>query len=309
MMSPTSWSRRRFLQTAAGASFLLRPILAYPVGRYHRQNARIQGVGLTTYSLRQLMRYWRGETTSGHMEVLDFLDYCAETGVAAAELTAYFFKTPVDRGVLHEIRRRAHLLGIDLVAGAIGNNFTHPPGSAEARQQLEYTCSWIDHFAEMGIPVIRVFAGRPANGISVEQALENVAANLADALACAEKRGVMLGIENHDLTVNFDHLLRIIEQIDSKWLGVTFDSGNLTQTADPYAELKRIAPYAVSAQLKVQIPVDGKKQPADFEKIIAILKEAGYGGHLILEYEDDEAPLIAVPRHLEEIRQALKRSR
>lgn len=308
MMPPRSWSRRRFLQAAAGASLLLHPVLAYSQDRYNRPNGRIKGVGLTTYSLRQLMRYSRGQTTTGHMEILDFLDYCSATGIEAAELTAYYFQTPVERKTLHEVRRRAHLLGIDLAAGAIGNNFTHPPTSDEARKQLEYTCDWIDHYAEMGIPVIRIFAGRPAKGVSVEQALENVVANLTEALACAEKRGVMLGLENHDLTVDVDRLLHIVERIDSKWLGVTFDSGNLAPIADPYAELKRIAPYAVSAQLKVQIPVDGKKESADFDRIIAILKDAGYGGYLILEYEDDEDPLAAVPRHLQAIREALNRS-
>src|SRR5690606_36254183 len=120
-------SRRHFLKLAAGASLLLHPVVSHSAERLPRKNARIKGVGLTTYSLRNLMRYQRGKITDGKMDVLGFLDYCAETGVEAAELTSYFFKTPVQREALHEIRRRAHLLGIDLAAGAIGNNFSHPP--------------------------------------------------------------------------------------------------------------------------------------------------------------------------------------
>lgn len=301
-------SRRHFLKTVAGASFLLHPILGHSLERHSRKHARIKGVGLTTYSLRGLMRYQRGKTTHGPMDVLGFLDYCAETGVEAAELTSYYFETPVEREVLHEIRRRAHLLGIDLAAGAIGNNFSHPPGSKQARQELEYTFAWIDRFAEMGIPVIRVFAGRPPGGISVDAAISNVVANLKEALAHAGNRGVILGLENHDFARDIDQLLGIADRIDSKWFGITFDSGNLGPTADPYAELERIAPYAVSAQLKVMIPIQGEKKPADFDRIIAILKEAGYGGYLILEYEENEDPLVAVPRYMQEIREALKRT-
>lgn len=307
-MAQTSWSRRHFLKTVAGASLLLHPVFGYPITGFQRKHARIKGVGLTTYSMRSQMRYWRGETTNGHMEILDFLDYCAQTGVEAAELTSYFFKTPVEREVLHEIRRRAHLLGIDLVAGAIGNNFSHSPGSDLARQQLEYTFTWIDHFAEMGIPVIRVFGGRPPVGTSVDEAIKNVVVNLKEAVARAGDHGVMLGLENHDLTTNIDHLLRIVEQVDSKWLGITFDSGNLAPTPDPYADLERIAPYAISAQLKTMIPLDGEKQLADFDRIISILKEAGYGGYVILEYEEDEDPRVAVPRYMKQIRQALERN-
>ncbi|MEX2382712.1 MAG: sugar phosphate isomerase/epimerase family protein [Opitutales bacterium] len=308
MTNSIPYPRRRFLKAIAGAALLLPPAMALSVERYQREHARIKGVGLTTFSLRRHMRYWHGEPANGDMDILDFLEYCAKTGIETAELTSYFFKTPVEREYLHEIRRRAHLLGIDLAAGAIGNNFAHPPGSDEAQQQLEHAFTWINHFAEIGIPVIRVFAGRPPSGTSVDEAIENVVTNMEEALDYAGSRGVMLGIENHDFTTNVDNLLRIVEKIDSKWFGITFDSANLARPADPYADLARIAPYTISAQIKVMIPVDGEDQPADFDRIIAILKEAGYGGYLILEYEEAEDPLIAVPRYMKEIEEALARA-
>ncbi len=307
MIQSNPLPRRRFLQTVAGASALLlapsalRAAAPVPVPA---KSARIKNVGLTTYSFRSLMRYSRGKTTSGKMEIVDFLEYCADNEIPAAELTSYYFPLEFDRDYLLEIRRRAHLLGIDLAAGAIGNNFTHAPGNDEAKQQLELTTTWIDHFADLGIPVMRVFAGNPPRGISRENAVENVVANLHEALAHAAKRGVMLGLENHDLTTDIDLLLGIVKRIDSKWFGLTFDSGNLARTADPYGDLARLAPHAISAQLKVTIPVDGKHQPTDFAKILRILENAGYRGYAILEYEENEDPLVAVPRYLSKIRKA-----
>ena len=53
---------------------------------------------------------------------------------------------------------------------------------------------------------------------------------------------MMLGLENHDFVKNIDYLLRILKAIDSKWLGVIWDSANLSPTPDPYAQLERIAP-------------------------------------------------------------------
>lgn len=305
MVFPKICSRRHFLRAAVCAVLLLSPLTGFPIEKIERVNPRIKGVGLTTYSLRDQMHYNRGKTTSQTMEILGFLDYCAEHEIEAAELTAYYFKEPVEREYLYEVRRRAHLLGIDLAAGAIGNNFSFPPGSSEAKEQLAHTRTWIDHFSDLGIPVIRVFSGNPPKGMSEDEAIQNIVINLREALAYAGTRGVMLGLENHDFTSNVDRLLRVVKQIDSEWLGILFDSGNIRGTADPYAELERIAPYAVSAQIKVKVEVDGKRLQSDFDRVVKILREGGYGGYIILEYEESEDPLVAVPRYLEEIRHSL----
>ena len=109
---------------------------------------------------------------------------------------------------------------------------------------------------------------------------------------------VLLGVENHDFTTDIDRMLRILEAVDSPWFGLNFDSGNLAKTSDPYADLKRIAPHTVNAQLKIHIPRDGKKEPADFKRIVDILGEAGYRGYLVLEYEAGD-PFNEVPHYLD----------
>lgn len=55
----------------------------------------------------------------------------------------------------------------------------------------------------------------------------------------------------------------------------------------------------------MNITVDGKKQPADYERIIGILKAANYRGWLALEYEDKPDPKIAVPKHLDKLRKLI----
>jgi sugar phosphate isomerase/epimerase len=298
-------SRRAFVKTGAGLAFMLPAILTGAADPFQRPHPRISGLGLTTFSLRPHMRFWHGRPTAGKMDILDFLEYSAKLELDAAELTSYFFPPQVERAYTHEIRRRAHLLGLNLAAGAIGNNFSHPPGSEQAGAQLTYTRTWIDHFAEMGIPVIRIFAGNPPSGVSVEEAMEHVVIHLEEALDYAGRRGVMLGIENHNILRDVNRLLQILGKVESKWLGVTFDSGNLVPTPDPYGDLERIAPYAVSAQLKVMIPVNGRHEPADFERVIDILLQGRYSGPLILEYEEAEDPLTAVPRYIGQLRRIL----
>ena len=135
--------------------------------------------------------------------------------------------------------------------------------------------------------------------------MANVIANLEQAVAYAEKRGVMLGLENHDIMKNIDNLLHVITAIDSPWLGVTWDSANLTATPDPYAELAKIAPHAVTAQLKVMTQVNGKPSPADFTRMLKLLHDAKYRGYVVLEYEEKEEPYNAIPGFVKQVRKTL----
>ena len=84
--------------------------------------------------------------------------------------------------------------------------------------------------------------------------------------------------------------------------GVNLDTGNF-HGADPYADLAKIAPYAVNVQVKTEIaPAGGKKGDADLSREIAILRDAKYSGYVVLEYEAAEDPMVAIPRHIKTLR-------
>jgi sugar phosphate isomerase/epimerase len=150
--------------------------------------------------------------------------------------------------------------------------------------------------------VIRVFGGKPQGGTSEKQAVKNIIANLGIACDYAGDKGIILAIENHDFLTDVDRLLPIVEAIDTPWFGVNFDSGNIAPTDDPYSKLEQLAPYAANAQVKIEIPVNGKKQHADLGRIVNILKQANYAGYVTLEYEGKEDPYKAIPRYLKELR-------
>lgn len=287
----------------AGAALALPAMGIEP---FSRSGPRIKGLGMTTYSLKRYMKWWWGEQTAGDLDMLGFLDYCAELELDAAEITSYFFQTPLEKGYINQIKRRAQLHGLDIAGGAMGNDFSFDPKSDEAKAQQAYARQWIDHFADMGAPVVRVFASRrKLGGLDDERVIANVTANLGEALAYAEKRGVILGLENHDFVTNIDYLLRILKAIESRWLGVIWDSANLAPTPDPYSDLERIAPYAVTAQVKVMTKVNGEETPADYGRMLKILREANYRGYLIFEYEEPEDPYKAIPEHIHQLRSLL----
>jgi sugar phosphate isomerase/epimerase len=174
--------------------------------------------------------------------------------------------------------------------------------SPENLAELTYVRKWIDHYADLGAPVIRVFAGRSEKGVDEATALKYGIANLQQACQYAGKRGVMLDIENHDYVADIDRMMTVISGVKNPWFGVTFDSGNF-HSADPYADLARIAPYAVNAQIKVAMHRPGKAaEPADFKRIIKILRDANYSGYITLEYEAKEDPYKSIPKYLDQLR-------
>lgn len=293
-------SRRRFL--GASAALLAAPLdgirAAEPIARTGRPYFKLS---LAAYSFHQsLPRNWPRPTKSAPtMSLLDFIDFCAAMDLDGTELTSYYFPTDVTPAYLNSVKERAFRLGLDISGTAIGNDFCLPPGP-ERDFELEMTRRWIDYAAALGAPVIRIFAGNTPQGDTEAAARERCITGIEQSLEYAAEKGVALAIENHGgITATADQLLGIVRAVSpSPWFGINFDSGNF-HSDDPYAEMEAIAPYALNAQVKVSIaPAGRKKEPADLERVVGILKKAGYRGYLVLEYEEDADPREAVPQHL-----------
>jgi sugar phosphate isomerase/epimerase len=298
---PAMPSRRAFLSgTAAAAIAGALPEAALAIDPVKRAGPARLRIGLAAYSMRQYLQAKPG--TPRAMDLLGFVEWAATLDTDAVELTSYFFPEQVTTSYLHELKRRCHLNGLDISGGAIRNNFTLPPGP-ELERWFSHLDAWLDHYAALGVPVIRVFAGVPPKDVSEEQGIQNAIVNLRRACAMAATRGVMLGLENHDYLTHIDRMLPIVKAVDSPWFGVNLDSGNVDR-AELYAELQKIVPYAVNVQLKVEAGPE-PKVATDIPRIVALLKQAGYRGYIVLEYEAKPDPYDAVPRHLARIRSAL----
>lgn len=295
-------TRRSFLAASAGAVAAGLAAPALGITSFKRPNAPLLKLSLAAYSMKRYLAAKPG--AKGAMDMGDFIDYCAKLRLDGTELTSYWFPKTVTGEYLTGLKRRAHLAGLAISGGAIANKFTLPPGAA-LKAQHAHVRKWVDHYADLGAPVIRVFSGGPPKGTDEATALKHCITNLQTACQYAGKRGVILGIENHDFSSDVDRMLKIIRGVDSPWFGVTFDSGNF-HSADPYADLAKIAPYAVNAQIKVHMRPAGKPaEEADFQRIITILREANYSGYITLEYEAKGDPYAQVPKYLDKLRAAI----
>jgi sugar phosphate isomerase/epimerase len=297
----TKLSRRAFAAVAAGVAAA--PAVALGMDPVVRRGAPRMKLSLAAYSFRQYLTDARRPPKPGEtrpMTLESFVDLCASYPLDGVELTSYYVPEPVPDGYLQELRRHAFLLGLTVSGTAIGNTFTYPPGE-KRDDQMAYTKRWIDRAVSLGAPTIRIFAGDVQKGTTEADARRWCIEAIREACAYAAPRGVILALENHGgIVTTADQLLSIVREIDSPWFGVNWDSGNF-RSADPYAELKAMAPYAVTAQIKVEIGAPGGSKPADWPRVIAMLRDVGYRGWVALEYEEEEDPKAAVPRLLNDL--------
>ncbi len=305
----TTSTRRRFLQSTLAASLALEagPAPAIePIQRHGRSHLRLSMAG---YSYRKYLAL--NLKPKPPMNYDDFIDTAADLNIDAVELTAYYFPETTPSYLAH-LKGRCSRLGLDVSGTAVGNNFcTADP--ARLAKEIESVKRWVEHTSRLGGKTIRIFAGNLDRGDTEEAARQRCVEAIQQACDYAGKYGIILALENHGgITATIDQTLELVRAIKHPWFGVNWDTGNF-HSPDPYADLARLAPYAVTVQIKTEIVRTGrnrtegegrggKKEEADLKRLLDLLRSVGYRGYIALEYEADEDPRTGVPRAIGALR-------
>jgi sugar phosphate isomerase/epimerase len=287
-------SRRDFLlaSLAAGACSFHRASAIEPI---RRSGQPLLKTSFAAYSFRQELNLQRPT-----LNLAGFIDYAATQPFEAVELTAYYFPetTPA---YLARLKGQCTRLGLDISGTAVGNNFcVRDPD--KLRAQIDMVKQWTEHTSRLGGKTMRIFAGNLERGDDDERARKQCIEAIQEACEHAAQFGVYLALENHGgITATVDELLGLVRAVQSDWFGVNLDTGNF-RTPDPYADLARLAPYAVTVQVKTEIQRMGQqKEEADLPRLIQMLRAVNYRGYVALEYEAAEDVRTAVPRYARQL--------
>ncbi len=294
-------SRRKLIASSAFALAAVgdKPPHASAIDPIPRPNKKPDlKLALAAYSYRQFL-----ELKKPTMTLLDFIDLAAWGPLDAVELTSYYWAETTDE-YADKLKKRCKQHGLVVSGVPVGNNFCVKDES-KYRAEIQKVKDWTLRAARVGAATVRIFAGTLEPGDTLEVAQSRVVAAINECCEVAEKHGVHLALENHGgITDTPEHLLDLVKPVKSKWLGVNVDTGNF-RTADPYADIAKIAPYGVVAQVKTEVSPSGKAKEADLAKVVKILKDANFHGYVALEYEGKEDPKTAVPRALKALRKLI----
>ena len=295
-------NRRRFLSGSAG----LAAMASLPASSFAGTEtvAREAGVklklGLNAFSFDGLLR-------QGSMTLSDAVHFCAQQQVDALDATGYYFpgypKAPTDE-YIYNLKRVAFVNGVAISGTGVRNDFAVADPAAR-KIDVQMVKDWIVVASKLGAPVVRVFSGkeRPA-GYSFDQALEWMVADFKECAAFGKEHGVVVALQQHnDFLKTADEAIRVIEAVGSDWFASILDIGSL-RSGDPYAEIEKLVPYAVSWQIKEQVGRNGKEEATDLKKIKAIIDKSGYRGYVPFEALGPGDPKPKVIAFLDKIRRA-----
>ena len=298
--------RRKFLTSAIGL-----PLIASP-GILGKDNGpSIDNFSVSSRLKTSLNAYsFNAPLSNGSMTIDDMLDFCAETGFEGVDITAYYFKgypQIPSNDYLFQIKRKAFSLGVEISGTGVRNDFTIADKN-KREQEVTLVKNWIEVAAMIGAPVIRIFAGNQKNeGITQEQVTEWM---LKDIQACVEygkQHGVIIGLQNHnDFIQTADQLIKIIESINSEWLGIILDTGSY-RVNDPYEEIAKSIKYTVNWQIKSNVFINGAEREIDMSKLVNIINASGYRGYLPIETLGEGDPKIKIAALYKKLTDALKR--
>lgn len=277
-------------------------------------------LGISSYS------YWhlRGEK----FPIERVIEKASEFGVEGVDILhrqmAMAEREPLsaeNKAYLQKLKRCAFSHGVDLICLSTHQNFVNT--DAAARQaEVEHTIKCIEIAYELGVPSIRLNSGRwntlgSFDALMKARGVEPLPPGLTEddgfkwcidcigkILPKAAECGVTLALENHwGLTRTPEGMLKILNAIESPWLGALLDTGNFME--DPYEKLAKVASRAAFVQAKTYYG-GGEWYTLDlnYHRIAKILAEANYRGYVSLEFEGKEPGETAVPKSLAVLRDA-----
>lgn len=286
---PFQYNRRAFLQTSAalaGAASLSACGLAARAA----DKDPLFMISLAEWSLNKML-------FGGQLDHLDFAKTAKEEfGITAVEYVNQFFKDKAkDQSYLTEMKTRCSDLGVrSLLIMCDGEGHLGDPDDAKRKEAVDNHKKWVEAAAFLGCHSIRVNA---ASEGTYEEQLELAADGLYSLTLFAEQHQLNVIVENHGgLSSNGEWLSSVMRRVNHPHCGTLPDFGNFDlgngEFYDVYKGVEELMPFAQAVSAKSydfddarpMVTVSGERE-IDYLKMMKIVVDAGYHGHVGIEYE------------------------
>ncbi len=280
-------NRRNFIKTSLFASLgasLIPNLMA-------QSNSFLSGgkafkISLAEWSLHKMLY-------ADELKNIDFPLFVKKTfGIDAVEYVNQFFSDKAkDKSYLTELKNITVNEGIANVLIMIdGEGELGDKDKSARKKAVENHHKWIEAAQFLGCHSIRVNAGGQG---SREELAKAVAESLTKLCTFSKDYNINVIVENHGgFSSDGQWLSSVMKEVNMPNCGTLPDFGNFTinhETGEKYDRYKGIEELmlfakAVSAKC-YDFDESGQETSMDFERIMKIVKDAGYSGYVGIEYE------------------------
>ncbi len=279
-------SRRRLLRESAAwaaAGVLFPRVAARRTVAAERDNA----AGILGFSCIPLC-FWKEMHVEKTMSQEDWIRMAVELGLDATEIFEPFLQG-LDASGKERLAGVVRHAGLKASMYTVESDFSNPD---KREQAVAHVRRAVDAALIFGANRVRLTAAshtlvRPIEGAAKPLAMRSVADGLKACLDYAEKKQVMLALEDHPvLGTNIADFMKILELVDDERLKVNLDTANVP--SDSTVEFAKLVSDRV-VHLHVSELLDGKhgvvigKGDVDLRGVFRVLKNAGYDGWISLE--------------------------
>ena len=293
-------TRRRFLNqttAAVGSAAVIAPLstITHATGSIHdkRPAAALPfRISLAEWSLHRTIR-------AGTMTNLDFPRVAKEEfGISAVEYVNQFFKDKAnDTRYLNTLKTRCEENGVQsLLIMCDGEGMLGDPDGVQRQAAVENHHKWVEAAAFLGCHSIRVNA---ASRGSYEEQMKLAADGLRSLTEFGNQHNINVIVENHGgLSSHGRWLADTIAMVDHERCGTLPDFGNFRVFGgerdlwyDRYLGTFELMPFAKAVSAKSHdFDEQGNETRTDYAKMMKIVLDAGYDGHIGIEYEGGRLP-------------------
>lgn len=300
-----SISRRRFLGQS-GKAIVGVSLISMAREKLHADvKEPIFEISLAQWSLHRTL-------FAGKLDNLDFAQTANnDFGIKAVEYVNQFFKDKANnQKYLAEMKKRASDLGVRNLLimvdeeGALGD-----ADEAQRKRAVENHYKWVEAARFLECHSIRVNVQSQG---SFEEQLERVADGLHRLTEFATDRRLNIIVENHGgMSSNGAWLAAVIRKVNHPRCGTLPDFGNFNlgngQQYDRYKGVAELMPFAKGVSAKSNdFDEQGNEIRIDYGRMMKIVLDAGYRGHVGIEYSGQR---LSEPMGIRATRELLERVR
>jgi len=206
-------------------------------------------VGIDSYSYHRFFGevYPQQTEPDNPLNTMEFLERAHELGVAGVSLESCFIES-FDSDYLKELKAALDEYDFDRVWA-----WGHPDGleAGQNEEALDDMIGHIEYAKAIGAEIMRVVGSSLAfrNQPHGPQ-LKKLRKMFKKAVKVAEDMDIKLAVENH-FDYNADEYLALLEDIDSAYFGLTFDTGNFMRMLDePVTAMEKLGEYVYATHIK-----------------------------------------------------------